>query len=287
MKQNWGSHFWAGDAALSGVSATYAAFFRTESPWGTAVAGLAILTLLTGLVWRAPESEATRELPEAPAAERVLILGLIVLPIVGYVVAKVTHGPFVERYFLPTILGFAAAVGYGLGRAKPKIVLLAAMFVGLAIGSQEFGFWRTLSHRQTPADIVNPVANLAGITLYGDLPIVISDAGAYVELWRYAPPELLQRVVALPDPANAASYSGSDTVDKLVIALSFIEPIKTEDLAHFEAEHQTFLLYSDGSRSDWLPTRLAHDGDRLRLLGTQGRRAEYLVELKRPVPGTD
>jgi hypothetical protein len=288
MRQNWGPHFWARAAALNEVSAAYGAFFRVQSPWGTAMAGLAMLAMLVGFVRRAPQTEATGGSPETPAAERVLILGLIVLPMVGYVVAKMTHGPFVERYFLPTILGTTAAVGYALRRAKPKGVLLAAMFVGLAIGSQELGFWRSLGgDRQTPADIVGPIANLAKITRYADLPIVFSDPGGYVEFWHYAPPELLRRVVTLPDPPNAVDYSGTDTVDKLVIALRSCEPVAVEDLAHFEAQHQTFLLYSNGSRIDWLPAWFVHDGDQLRLLGRQLSGSAYLVELKAPAPGTD
>jgi len=287
MKQNWGPHFWARNAALNQVSATYAAFFRIESPWGTAVVGLAILMLAAGLVRRTLPTDATEGMPKAPAAERVLILGLVALPMIGYLVAKITHGPYVERYFLPTILGIAASVGYALGQVKRESALVAAVFVGLAIGSQEFGFWRMLGHWQRPADIVAPVANLAGITRYADLPIVVSDVGVYVEFWHYAPPELLRRVVTLPDPENAVNYSGTDTVDKLVIALKSCEPIAVEDLAHFEAEHQTFLLYSNGSRIDWLPARLAHDGNQLRLLDRQLGGSAYLVELKAPVRGTD
>src|SRR5258708_5324121 len=162
-----------------------------------------------------------------------------------------------------------------------------ALLVGLAIGWQEFGFWRVLGHWLRPADMVAPVANLACITRYADLPIVVSDAGVYVQFWHYAPPELLRRVVTLPDPENAVNYSGTDPVDKLVIALRSCEPIAVEDLAHFEAEHQTFLLYSNGSRIDWLPARLAHDGNQLRLLDRQLGGSAYLVELKAPVRGTD
>jgi mannosyltransferase len=287
LRQNLGPHFWA-TAALNDVSATYGAFFRVESPWGMAVAGLAVLAMLVGLVRRAQQTEATAGMPETPAAERVLILGLIVLPMVGYLVAKMTHGPFVERYFLPAILGTTAAVGYALGPVKPRGMLVAAMFVGLAIGSQELGFWRSLGQRETPADIVEPIANLADTTRYADLPIVISDAGVYVELWHHAPPELRRRIVTLPDPTNAAKYAGTDTVDKLVIALRSCEPtIAVHDFAHFAAEHQTFLLYSNGSRFDWWPARLVHDGDQLRLLGFQRRGSAYLVELKAPVPGAD
>jgi Flp pilus assembly pilin Flp len=288
MKQNWGAHFWA-RAALNDVPATYGSFFRVQSAWGTALAGVAILAMLASFVRWGQQAEGAEEPPATPAAERVLILGLIALPMVGYVVARITHGPFVERYFLSAILGMISAAGYALGRTKVRGILVATMFLVFAIGSQELGFWSSLGHRQTRADIVEPIASLAD-PRYPDLPIVISDAGEYVEFWHYAPPELLRRVVTLPDPLNAAEYAGIDTVDKLVIALSSCEPVAIQEFSHFAAEHPVFLLYSDGSKFDWWPARLTHDGDRMQLLGVRGGGAVYLVELKphdRTTHGTD
>ena len=276
MKHNWGPHFWTG-AALSDVSAAYGSFFRLGAPWGVALCGLTVLTMLT-TSRRASRAEATAVFPQAPISEHALLLGLVVLPILGFAVAKVTHGPFVERYFLPTILGIVAAAIYGLNCTNSKNLHAVGLTLLLAIMSQEFGFWKSLGNRERPADIVAPIANLAGTAPYQTLPIVISDAGEYVELWHYAPPALLRRAVTLPNPEGAATYAGVDTVDKLVLALRPYAPAGIQDFSSFEATHSAFLLYSNGSRSDWWPAKLAHDGFQLKLLSFGGSAAVYLVE---------
>jgi hypothetical protein len=43
---------------------------------------------------------------------------LIALPLIGFAVAKINHRPFVERFFLPSILGIAASVALVLRSAQ-------------------------------------------------------------------------------------------------------------------------------------------------------------------------
>jgi len=63
-----------------------------------------------------------------------------------------------------------------------------------------------------------------------------------------------------------ATYAGDDTIDKLVLALRRYAPAGIQDFSSFEAAHPTFLLYSNSSRTDWWPAKLAHDGKQLKLL---------------------
>jgi len=74
-----------------------------------------------------------------------------------------------------------------------------------------------------------------------------------------------------------ATYAGDDTIDKLVLALRRYAPAGIQDFSSFEAAHPTFLLYSNSSRTDWWPAKLAHDGKQLKLLSLRGRAAVYLV----------
>jgi hypothetical protein len=109
------------------------------------------------------------------------------------------------------------------------------------------------------------------------LPILVSDAGEYVGFWHYAPPDLLQRAVTLPNPEGAATYAGADTVDRLVLALRSYAPAGIQYFSTFAMAHSAFLLYSNGSRWAWWPAKLAHDGYQLELLSLGGRAAVYLV----------
>jgi len=276
MKQNWGPHFWAG-AALSDVSAAYGNYFRVGSPWGMAICGLAIFVMLAPLVRRFTSAETTaqQQRDETPLAERVLIAGFVALPLLGFAVAKATHGPFVERYFLAAIFGIAVTAAFVLQHAASKTVVASAISLFLAISSQEVGFWKASSTRQTVARMTAPLVNLSDSSRFPNLPIVVSDPGQFVEIWHYAPPVIFQRAVTLPNAQNAAAYSGTDTVDKLVLALRPYGPEGIQDFSTFTAAHPRFLLYSDGSRIDWLPNRLAQQGYQLQRLSIGGA---YLVE---------
>jgi hypothetical protein len=280
MKQNWGLHFWAG-AALSDVSSAYGAYFRVGPPWGMAICGLTILIILLPLFRHFSANDDSLPQP-ALIAERVLIAGLVALPLIGFAVAKIAHGPFVERYFLPSIFGFATGAALVLRSAPAKTLLAAAILIFIALSSQEVGFWKGLKSRETIASITAPLTKLAVKSNFLDLPIVLSDSGCFVEIWHYAPAAIFRRAVALPDPESAVAYTGIDTVDKLVLALRPYGPPGIQDFASFRVAHPRFLLYSDGSRYDWLATRLVHDGYRVERLSWDLGGAAYLVEAPQP-----
>jgi 4-amino-4-deoxy-L-arabinose transferase-like glycosyltransferase len=282
IKQHWGPHFFA-PVSLRALPLMYAWYLGVAPAWAMALLGAAFVAVLTTLVPMTSQRSDPKGSPVASGANRVLALGLIVLPIVGFAAARFAHTAIVDRYFLPATLGIVAAAGDVLSRLKPKGLVVAAMFVLLAVGVQELGFWTSPRHRVVPAEQVGGLANFAEAVHHEDLTIVVSGVDAYLECWHYAPPVLRQRILALVDPANAAMYTGLDT-DQIPIALRSFEPVAIRDFAPFAAEHPVFLLYSTGSVLDWWPARLADDGHRLQLLATHGREAMFLVELKTPIP---
>jgi hypothetical protein len=68
-------------------------------------------------------------------------------------------------------------------------------------------------------------------------------------------------------------------VDKGMLALRQLIPLDVYDFSQFAATHRSFLLYSNGSDFDWLPSRLLEDGDTMRLLADGEYGSMYLVEL--------
>ena len=279
LRQIWGLHFWA-QLYSHGFPTTYAAFFGAGSAWTTAFVGTASLVILASFFSKV-EQRKTNWL-RAPIFEQALILGLIVLPIVGYVVAKITHGPYVDRYYLPSILGFTAVVGYLLGREKRMKMTMAAIFVILALGTQERAFWVMLRHGPALDDETSQVAALAKAVRHDDLPIVVSSLSAYLNIRHYGQPVIRKRIVGLVDPVNAVVYSGIDTTDKIMTVFRSYEAADVLDFAPFIDKHTVFLLYSNGAGDDWWPTRLLHDGYRLQLLARQGNHFMYLVEPEAP-----
>ena len=277
MKHLWAPHFFA-TSSLRSLPRVYSWYFGVSPGLGTALGGAAFLMVLATF---APKRAGNPRISlQKPASERVLLLGFIILPIIGYAVAKITHGPFIDRYFLPAILGIAAAVGYALERVKPRGTVAAAVIILLAIGVQELGFWTSPRHRVVPVEQVSSLAKLAERVGRDDIPIVVSDFGVYLATWYYAPPALKRRITALADPVSAVKYIGTDTSDQLALAVRSYAPVAVQDFAPFAAAHRVFLLYSTKSLFDWWPARLTRDGDRLQLLAVDGPEAIYLVELR-------
>jgi 4-amino-4-deoxy-L-arabinose transferase-like glycosyltransferase len=284
LKRIYGAHYWA-RTGFDLIPKTYGVFFRLDAMWGLALASVAFLAVIGA--WA--RSAASRETPEGndshSSSEFALVLGFIALPIFGVIATRIAHGGATDRYFLPAILGMLAAFGYALRRARPSQFAMIAALIFVAVGSQELGFLRStlpgLRGTQSRATFLVPLLEAAH---RDDLPLVISDAGQYVELSHDAPPSLNLRLAALVDPSSAVIYEQTDTVDKLVIQLSRCSPLQVYDFKPFAAAHPVFLLYSDGSPFDWWPSRLIHDGARLELVAKQGGGALYRVVLKPAAP---
>jgi len=222
-------------------------------------------------------------LQPALLAESVLIAGLTALPLFGFAVAKITHGPFVDRYFLPCIFGIAAGAALALRNTPAKTLLAAAILVLLALSSQEVGFWKALHSRLSVAVMTAPLTNLAENSHFADLPIVISDSLSFIEVWHYAPAAVFRRAITVPDPESAAALVHKDTVDRLVLALRPYGPPGIWDFPSFKTAYPKFLLYSSGSRFEWLPARLVHDGYRLeRINWDYGGGSAYFVQAPQP-----
>lgn len=273
MKQNWGAHFWN----QSYIGPGYSSFFSGMGTYGgTVVAGVAVIVMLASFFLKTGRAEPGAQ--TAPSsAERVLILSLILLPMVGYAAGRVAHMAFVNRYFIPSILGIAAAAGYLFARAKPWVMLLSATLLVFLLGRQETQFW-TSRHQASPTQ---QFLQLVGAAQREDLPIAVSDLNGYVEFWHcVSSPAIRGRMVALADPDSAVLYIGSDTVDKIGLTLRSYLPLQIMRFSSFAAEHPVFLLYSDGSAWDWWPARLRHEGYYLRLLGVHGSNSMYLVQLE-------
>lgn len=278
VRQHWTLHPIASThVSIRMLPLMYAWYLGVAPAWAMALVGAAVAVLAGFLpVVSHPEEPKGQEVGSLP--ERLLVIGLIVSPMVGWAVTTISHAPILDRYFLPAILGIAAAAGYVLRWATRRSVAAALIVILIAVGVQELAFWSSPRHRVVPAEQLGALATLAETVDHEDLPIVVSGVEEYREYWHYAPPELRRRIVALVDPANAWRYVGGD-YDQLHIAQRLCEPMTIQDFDPFAAAHPVFLLLSTGSPLDWWPARLAHDGHRLQVLATKKGTTMYLVQL--------
>lgn len=278
LRRHYGPHLWWKPSLLE-TAQIYATFFQTP---GMAISAAAAIGVLDALVFPELRDERVNRIGEVPFHEYMLVLGLLSLPFVGFVVAKLAHVGMIGRYVLPAVLGVPLTAGYVLHRLGRRSVAFFTIFIVLAVAFHETSFWSSRiplrSKLVSPASHVESLLNAAGSP---DLPVVISSALEYMQIVHYARPELKTRLFVLLDASKALAYTGTDNVDmQLAILRSYI-PLQAYELSAFALEHRVFLLYSHGNnRFDWWPSELARQGYSLQFLAGDRTGTLYLVNLK-------
>jgi 4-amino-4-deoxy-L-arabinose transferase-like glycosyltransferase len=285
QKRYYGPHFWA-VPTLRHAGSTYGWLFHISSHhWNLAIA-LAVVLFLLGV----PAALAIRRVRAALIRDRyfheyVLLWALLSLPFVAYAATKLTHGGFDHKYVLESVLAVPLGAGYILPRLNRKITLLLAILLLSILAVQEASFWA--SQRGHLGKVISPAAPLEGVVdLAGhtDLPVVVSDTLDYLSFAYYAPPSLATRLVAVVDPLEEAAYVGTDSLDRNLVKVQSLYPLRVYEFQAFAHDHPSFLLYSDGTTNDWWPRRLARDGYSLEVASEEEGRKVYLVTRKGSSP---
>lgn len=279
LKHSYSGHIWARPQFML-IPMSYGGYFRLNALWGMAIALIAIYAVISAWLRSSAKSTASGDANAALPSEHALVLGFVLLPVFGVLAAKVAHGGATDRYYLPAIFGIVIALSYVLKDVTPSGFRLAAAIVLIAFAFQEADVLRGIVRYRPKDDERAAVLNfLTEASQRSDLPLVISDAGSYIELSHSASPALNERMLALVDPPSAVTFAGTDTVDKLVVELNCCVALHVEEFQPFAAAHPAFLLYSDGTAFDWWPSRLMQDGATLELVARQGSGFLYRVAL--------
>jgi hypothetical protein len=221
--------------------------------------------------------------------EQVLIFMLLWLPVIAVVAAKITHGGMTERYMMPTILGGALAFGY-LSSKVPRAVaaiLLVLFLTSYALSSfhvVKSALNGSLLDQRTAA--THEVQAIVAEDDQAGLPIVISNAVRYLPLAYYTPVESNRMLYTIADSDAAVRFSANknDSVDRALLVLRQYFPIQVEDYGGFVSRHREFLVVAGSGRGlgegfEWLPVRLALEGNTVRLLSTTAGTEIYKVTM--------
>jgi hypothetical protein len=277
LKIYYGAHYWV-KPTVNSLADSYGRVFNLSPVWGMALVAALSLGVLDSFWVQGRDRSAANLDPRFH--ERVLVLGMLCIPIFVLIAMKLVHGAVLERYILPIVLGIATALACILPRLQPRAAMLIGVFLFLGLLGQESTYSLPerylMSPDTTPARQIEDLVDSAG---HEDLPIVVSNGQSYFELLYYDPSERSQRFVTLVDPKAAMNYADSDFLDKNMLALKAYAPLRLrlEAVQTFTPSHPEFLLYSDGGLWDWWPTRFLHDGYGLELLATRGSCRVYLV----------
>jgi hypothetical protein len=279
LKQYYGAHYWV-QPSLVGLAGIHGSLFHLTARWGVAILAVSVAGMLDSLRPKKPEQSDRTPPVETFLHEKVLALGFIVLPFLFFLAMKVVHGGVLDRYVLPSVLGFAVAVGYMLPRFDRGSAKLFGIFCLSVLAMQEGGFWmahrHTLGRTDSPVASIEKLVNTAG---HPELRVVVSHGQDYFEIVHYLPAERASRFVGLVDLPASMTYAGSDFLDKNLLALQPFTALHIYRFQDFAPKHPEFLLYSGGGDYwDWWPDRLLHDGYSLKLLAKDGVQRVYLAD---------
>ena len=192
-----------------------------------------------------------------PTREILAAIGFVCIPLVGLFGSKISNGPFIERYFLSSIAGYAILLGFAASRERVgswTTQALAGCMLVLMIGDLGTTIYLASKHRimltepssglalsTTPT---HPMALYDTLLLNTDgLDVLVLRNLEYLYFFRYAPPSVVRHLYfgARPDDLFLMAYQrfakGADI------------NLKTTSFGPFLATHNRFLLYESGIAS--------------------------------------
>jgi hypothetical protein len=178
----------------------------------------------------------------APRYESAAVIGLILLPIAAYVLAKFVTGTLVARYVLATAVGLVVALALAAweefgGFPAVGLALAAILAISGAAGEAAFAWkQRQLRGELMRSSLTESLRGLPG-------PVVMTDNDLLMQLWHYERPETVQRLVYLADLKGAKELQGHNTIELLFPRLQlWSKVVKVEPYAAFIRQHRRFLL---------------------------------------------
>jgi hypothetical protein len=195
-----------------------------------------------------------QETAAIPRRELVLAAGFACIPLVGLIGCAVSHGPFIDRYFLSSVAGYAIIFAFacssrqvGSWTAKAlALCMFLLMFADLGTtiyfrmkhGMMLFEPTASLRLSTTPSDPMALYDTLS--TADSSLDILMVSDLEYIYFFRYAPPSVVSRL-----------YFGAPTSDLFRSAYERLAKgaridLKVTSFEPFLATHNRFLLYESG-----------------------------------------
>jgi hypothetical protein len=190
-----------------------------------------------------------------PGRELLLATGFACIPLIGLLGSKISQGPFIERYFLSSIAGYAIFLGFASTSRRvgfrPAGVLAGCMLL-LMVADLGATIYLGIKQRimltepssgvalsTTPSDPMRRYSTLS--TNAEGLDVLVLPPFEYLYLFRYAPPEVGSRLY-FAAPANDLFLLGYERLAKEARI-----DLKTTTFGPFFASHERFLVYESGN----------------------------------------
>lgn len=177
-------------------------------------------------------------------------VGYAALPLVALAMGVLVTGAYTERYAEPALIGFALVAVVLFDRAAPNartpILILcacAALIAPIWTAGQ-----RARNFDAPPARFGDQRA-IEALAAQTQESVVVGDALVFLELQYYASPTMRQKFFYVADAELSLVASGTDTIDRGLLAMSKYVELPVQSPRRFFAEHSTFLIVGEGTAS--------------------------------------
>ena len=225
--------------------------------FGPALGVLLLALVLFGLegMWRSRLGTAMAKVPER---EMIVAAGFICVPLLGFLGSRLSHGPFIDRYFLSSIAGIAIFLGFAhsqrLAGSWSAQALAACMLLLMTADLVAMIYLITGSHRillvepssrtavtTTPSDPMRTY-NTVSLDVSG-LDILVLPSLDYFYFFEYAPPSVVSRLY-FAAPANDVGLGLYERLGRW----GHVD-FKTTTFSSFLASHERFRVYESGTET--------------------------------------
>jgi hypothetical protein len=274
FKSVFGKHFWH-PSSWSEMTATYGGYLGLTGFIATGLVAFLGIALGNSIL-EALRSPGGQLRDCFSPSEMMLIIGLLFYPAALAALTKIMGSGYVARYGWPVILGITLGLVHLFRPSRlSSIMLLTALaatfflqsnferkFVFKTARAGEEGVWNRLAEfsRDEPG-----------------IPIAVGGFD-FLSAAEYAPAEIHDRLVDVADPGMSVRLHGSDSVDKANELLAQFVPIRTQDLATFNASHPRFVMYSRDGNSEWFIRYVLKEKYSLKMLSEDNGKFIFIVQ---------
>lgn len=217
-----------------------------------------------------------------PAYELAAVLGFVLIPVVGVILAKTVIGAYDDRYAFPAVIGFCVVVGWGLycafNRSSAMALAVSVMLFGAMIAKDIRTYMLMVEDRAT----IEASYTFLEKDATGTMPIVVANPAEFIEFSYSSPADIRRRLLYLLDPNLALQDTGTDDVERGIMEMKHWAGMNVESFPEYIASGHKCFIYTVGypDRYTWLFPELIKAHWKFSLVGWQG--LDMLFSAQRP-----
>ena len=265
--RSFATHFWAKPHWISMLD-FYHRFLLPPTVLGMAL----ILGLVMAYAALVPSARPPKPRLQVPVHEFAAVAGFILIPVVGVILAKTVIGAFDDRYAFPAAIGVCIIAGwglYGVFNGSPGMAFaVCLMLFGAMIAKDIRSYHSMVEDREARAATYSFIEKYAT----GSIPIVIANPGPFVELSHRPPLNIRSRLLYLVDPAVALQDTGTDDVERGVVAMKHWAGMNVVPFPAYLASGRRCYVYVQNypDQYEWLLPEIIKARWRLTTVGWDG-----------------